>query len=68
MIAMPAGEDIECRGEVSTLALRRCPDGRVVFALAPHEQGSPAYAMIVSPANTMALIGFMLNQPEGALS
>ena len=68
MERMPAGEDIECRGEISTLALRRCADGRVVFALAPHEEGTPAYAMVVSATNVMALIDFMLYRPAGVPS
>ena len=67
MTEMPDGEDIECHGEISTLALRRCADGRVVFAMKPHDDRQ-GYAMVVTAANVMALIAFMLNQPEGAPS
>ena len=68
MELLPDGEDIELVGEVSTWGVRRCPDGRAVFAVSPHEAGTKTYAMVISAQNVMAIVGFLLNRPaRGAM-
>ena len=62
MQQMPPGEDIQLTGGYVTLAFRRCPDGSAVVAMAPLLDG-PAYAMIVTPQNVMAVIDFLVNRP-----
>lgn len=65
---IPAGQDVELHGEVIVLGVRRCPDGRAVFAMSHKRDDTTSYALIVSAENTMRLLGFLANQPAGAAS
>lgn len=65
-IPIPNGEDIQIEGVRVTLAVRRCSDGSAVFAMTDRDLHTMTYALLVTPANVMTLVDFMLNRPATA--
>ena len=49
------------------LRVQRQPDGSAIFGTYHKDEG-PAYGMHLSPAATMDLLAYLMNQPEGAPS
>ena len=54
-----------CLGVI--LRVQRQPDGSAIFGTYHKDEG-PAYGMHLSPAATMDLLAYLMNQPEGAPS
>ena len=62
---LPAGQDIELRGDIVTLGVRRCPDGAAVIAMGRHDAPElPVLAMVLRPETVMALMRFLVNQED----
>ena len=62
---LPAGQDVELRGNFVTLGVRRCPDGSAVIAMARHDAPElPVLAMVLRPATVMELMRFLVNQED----
>ena len=60
---LPAGQDVELRGDFITLGVRRCPDGAAVIAMARHDTPE-LLAMVLRPEIVMELMRFLVNQED----